>query len=128
MSDPTLLNDILEDMIAAVGKIEERCGRVETSDDFLEDEDGQILLDSICMLLIAVGEGVKQIDKLTNGDLLCRYPEVEWKRVAGIRDILSHHYFDLNAETVFGVCSKRVAVLKQTLEKIYQDTVSKERG
>ncbi len=128
MSDPTLLADILEDMIATAGKIEERCGRVKTSDEFLEDEEGQILLDSICMLLIAVGEGVKQIDKLTNGDLLCRYPAVEWKRVAGIRDILSHHYFDLNAETIFGVCSKRIAVLKQTLEKIYQDTVSVERG
>ena len=52
-------------MIVAVEKIESRCSKVSCEDDFLDDEDGQILLDSICMLLIAVGEAVKQVDKIT---------------------------------------------------------------
>ena len=118
MYDKSLLRDVLEDTIHATEKIEQRCAKVNSVDDFLDTEEGQILLDSICMLLIAVGEAVKQIDKITDKTLLKNYPQVEWKKVAGIRDILSHHYFDLNAETVFGLCEKRIGVLKSTLQEI----------
>ncbi len=118
MYDKSLLRDVLEDTIQATEKIKQRCAKVTSVDDFLDTEEGQILLDSICMLLIAVGEAVKQIDKITDKTLLKNYPQVEWKKVAGIRDVLSHHYFDLNAETVFGLCEKRIAVLKSTLQEI----------
>jgi len=36
-------------------------------------------LDSICMQLIAIGEGFKNLDKVTDHSLLPRYPEVDWK-------------------------------------------------
>jgi len=121
MYDKSLVSDILEDMIDATTKIQSRCAKVNSMDDFLDTEEGQILLDSICMLLIAIGEAVKQVDKITGKRLLDHYPQVEWKKVAGMRDILSHHYFDLNAETVFGLCETKIAVLKSTLEIIYED-------
>ncbi|MES9856898.1 MAG: HepT-like ribonuclease domain-containing protein [Sedimenticola sp.] len=50
------------------------------------------------MMLIAIGESLKSLDKITHGTLLKRYPEIDWKGAKGIRDILSHHYFDLDAE------------------------------
>ena len=81
MYDKSLICDILKDMITAVEKIETRCSKVSCMDDFLYDEDGQILLDSICMLLIAVDEAVKQIDKITNKTLFKQYPQIEWKKV-----------------------------------------------
>ena len=56
------------------------------------------------MQLIAIGESVKNLDKVTNNSLLIHYPLVEWKQVMGMRDVLSHHYFDLDAELVFSVC------------------------
>lgn len=121
MYDKSLVSDILEDMIDATTKVQSRCAKVNSMDDFLDTEEGQILLDSICMLLIAIGEAVKQVDKITGKRLLDHYPQVEWKKVAGMRDILSHHYFDLNAETVFGLCETKIAVLKSTLEIIYED-------
>ena len=61
MYDKNLVADILEEMIKAINKIDKRCSRIECIDDFLDDEDGQIILDSICMLLIAIGEAVKQL-------------------------------------------------------------------
>lgn len=121
MYDKSLVSDILEDMIDATTKVQSRCAKVNSMDDFLDTEEGQILLDSICMLLIAIGEAVKQVDKITGKRLLDHYPQVEWKKVAGMRDILSHHYFDLNAETVFGLCETKIAVLKSTLKIIYED-------
>ena len=60
-----LIIDILADMIEATQKIQKRCAKVNSADDFLIDEESQVLLDSICMQLIALGEAVKQIDKLT---------------------------------------------------------------
>ncbi|WP_295419404.1 HepT-like ribonuclease domain-containing protein [Sulfurovum sp.] len=96
-------------------------------DDFLDDEDGQMLLDSICMLLIAVGESVKQIDKITDNSLLIQYPSVPWKKVAGIRDILSHHYFDLNAEVVYGLCQDHIKDLNNTLQQIHNDLKSSKK-
>ncbi len=54
--------------------------------------------------LIALGESVKNLDKVTEGQLLIRYPAVEWKRVMGMRDVISHHYFDVDAEVVYSVC------------------------
>lgn len=47
-------------------------------------------LESTCMLLIAVGESIKGIDKLTNKELLTQFPEIDWKGAMGIRDIYYH--------------------------------------
>ena len=50
--------------------------------------------------------------------LFLNYPQIPWKSIAGIRDILSHNYFDLNAQTVFGVCEENIKKLKDTLVDI----------
>lgn len=73
------------------------------------------------MMLIALGESCKNLDKVTGGDLLNRYPEIDWKGVKGIRDILSHHYFDLDAEVVFFVCKKHIPSLLATLEVMLKE-------
>ena len=73
------------------------------------------------MLLIAIGESLKGIDKLTNKELLLRYPEVDWKGAMGIRDIIAHHYFDLDAEVVFNVVKNEFPNLLQTIRRIKND-------
>ena len=73
------------------------------------------------MQLIAIGQGIKDIDKVTNKELLKNYPQIPWRNIAGIRDILSHNYFNLNAETVFGILGEDLEELKDTLETIRRD-------
>ena len=53
--------------------------------------------------------------------MLTRYPQVDWKRVMGMRDVLSHHYFDMNAEIVYSVCAHHIGVLEQTVEMMLAD-------
>ncbi len=118
MYDQVLVADILKDMADASEKVKRRCSNFSCSDDFLADESSQIVLDSICMQLIAIGEAIKQIDKITDKSLFIHYPEVPWRSIAGVRDILSHHYFDLNAETVFGICEDNIEQLVEALKKI----------
>jgi len=87
----------------------------------LNSESGLEKLDAICMQLIAMGERVKHLDKLTGGALLARYPQVAWKRVMGIRDMLSHHYFDVDAEVVYGACEKHIGELARIVQRVIAD-------
>jgi len=105
MSDKQkMILSTLEDIKYSIELIISRFENINSADDFLANENGLLLLDSISMRLVAIGEGFKNIDKLTDKKLLLEYPHIEWKGVKGIRDILSHHYFDLDAETIFDIC------------------------
>ncbi len=121
MYDKELVRDIIEDTMNATQTIINRCSKINCIDDFLDDDNGQMVLDSICMLLIAIGESVKNIDKISQNEVLKDYPTVPWKNVTGMRDILSHHYFDLNAEIVYNLCQDHIQDLNNTLKQIYTD-------
>jgi len=121
MYDKTLVIDILSQIIDAVEAIKERCAFANTQYDFTDTKEGQEKLDSICMKLIAVGESLKRIDHITNNSLLIKYPQIEWKKVKGIRDFISHHYFDLDAEMIFGICKDNIEELLKTLKNIRKD-------
>ena len=111
----------LEDIKYSLELIQKRAKNINSSDDFLEDENGLQKLDSIAMRLSAIGEGFKNIDKLSNNQLLIKYPNIPWKNVKGIRDILSHHYFDLDAEVIFNICKKDANELLETTIKIIEE-------
>jgi uncharacterized protein with HEPN domain len=121
MYDTELVLEILRQIQEAGKRIERRFSPVRHPDDFLITDEGLDRLDAICMMLIAIGESLKNLDKLTKGELLARYPGVDWKGAKGARDIISHHYFDLNAEAVFGICQKDIPNLDATVEKMIED-------
>jgi uncharacterized protein with HEPN domain len=112
----------LEDIEFSIKLILKRFSNIKSSDDFIKDEDGLEKLDSISMRLVAIGEGFKNIDKLSKYELLNKFPQIDWKGVKGVRDILSHHYFDINAETIFNICSDNLnellRVVKEMIEKL----------
>jgi len=73
------------------------------------------------MQLIAIGEGVKKIDKITKGSLFSKYPQIDWKGVKRMRDIISHHYFDVDAEIIYEVCKNKIPELKDVILRILTD-------
>ena len=105
----------LKNIIWALEQIQRRCASIESPADFRKDDIGLEKLDSICMQLINIGETLKHVDKITHEKLLVEYPEIDWKKEKGLRDIISHHYFDIDAETIFMVCRQYLEPLKQTL-------------
>ena len=121
MYDKDMVLDLLDNMIDATEKILYRNRDIETIDDYLRDDNSLMLLDSLCMQLIAIGEAVKKIDKETNGSLFISYAQIPWREVAGMRDVLSHHYFDLNAEVVFEVTTEHIENLQGVLKQIVLD-------
>ena len=123
MYDKSLVIEILDQIIEAIKIVEERCSFVTHQDDFTDTKEGQEKLDAICMKLIAVGESLKKIDHITDSALLKKYPQVEWKKIKGIRDFISHHYFDLDAEMIFGICQDNIRELLTVLKQIENDLV-----
>ncbi len=109
-----MLLSTLEDIKFSIELIQKRFKNINSSDDFLKDDDSLEKLDSISMRLVAIGEGFKNIDKLTQGKLLVNYPTIPWKQVKGVRDVLSHHYFDMDSEVIFEICKNDIDNLLQT--------------
>lgn len=94
---------------------------VKTANDYYCTPWGMERLESSCMLLIAVGESIKGLDKDTNKQLLSLYPEVDWKGAMGLRDIIAHHYFDIDGETVLDVIKSDLPTLLKTLGVMQED-------
>ena len=119
--DTELALDSLQKIKAMLDLITERASVVKNPNDFLCSPDGMIRLDAICMNLIALGETVKGLDKLTNGQLLTNYPEVYWRGVMGMRDKISHHYFEIDTDVVFRTLEEDIPAMKPVVERMIKD-------
>ena len=86
---------------------------------------GMVLLDATCMLLIAIGESLKNLDKTTDGKLLPTYPSIPWKNVKGLRDIIAHHYFDVDAAQILWIIKNEIAPLKEAIRFFIEELSTK---
>lgn len=123
MFDKEIAFDSLQKIKAMLDLIVERTSVVETPNDFLCSPEGMLRLDAICMNLIALGETVKGLDKQTGGELLKNYPDVYWKGVMGIRDKISHHYFEIDTDVVFRTIEEDIPQMMPVVEKMISDLV-----
>jgi uncharacterized protein with HEPN domain len=103
------LNDILE----SIRKIEKYTENM-TYGDFREDELRQ---DAVARNLEIIGEAVKKIPD----DIKNRKTEIEWKKIAGLRDILAHEYFGINLEIVWDVMENKLPDLKKNTQAILSE-------
>lgn len=53
-----------------------------------------------CMTIMAIGEGFRKIDKITEGQLLPLRPEIPWRQVFGLRNRIAHGYFDIDVDII----------------------------
>lgn len=109
-----IIQSLLRKIMQTVERILTNSETITSPSFYLLTPAGMERLESTCMLLIAIGEGVKGVDKLTEKKLFSQYPSIDWKGVMGMRDIIAHHYFDLDAEIVYDVIKKGYSVNKKT--------------
>ena len=84
----------------------------------LDREEGQDLLDVICMQFLAAGEALKRLEKLEPGLLTSNYPDIDWKGAMGFRDVIAHQYFDLDAEQVLLICQDALPGLLSAIRSL----------
>ena len=112
---------ILELINSSLQEVERRSEKISDPNDFIVSETGVILMDSICMKLSAIGESIKNLDKITNNELLPKYSEIPWKNVMGVRDFIVHHYFEVDADVIYSICKNDVPVLITVINHMIED-------
>ena len=110
-----MVYETLKNIDTAITRLQERTVQIHSADDFVLSPCGMEKLDAACMVIIALGEAVKTLDKLTNKELLPTYPSIDWKKVMGARDIMAHHYFVIYAEEVFSIIKNDLEPLKKAI-------------
>ena len=89
-----------------------------TPDEYLNSPDGVQKMAASCMLIESIGEGVKKVDRLTQGLLYDKFPNTQWKEIMGLRDHIAHGYFNLDADIIFDVVKTEIPPLQKTLVEL----------
>jgi uncharacterized protein with HEPN domain len=103
----------IEDILGSIAKIERYTNDI-NENEFLTDTQIQ---DSVLRRLEIIGEAVKNIPD----DFRNKYPQIPWKRIAGLRDVLIHEYFGVNLRRAWKVAKEDILSLKQEMLKVAKD-------
>ena len=118
MCNRSLLLEIFVEIDEAIRRIERRFADIDSPSDFIGDDNGLDRLDGISMMLISISENIKRMEKVVGTDFLNRYPDIPWVSIKGIRNILAHDYFNVDAEEIYKICSSDLESLKQVLARM----------
>lgn len=104
------LQDIWESILVIEGYTENV-----TEDEFYLNRQVQ---DAVIRRLEIIGEAVKNLDD----DFRGKYPQINWKKIAGMRDIIAHEYFGVKPERVWDALKQDLPKLKQQIFIIMEET------
>ena len=109
--DKTENYELIKFILESIKHIKYRFKMISSIDDFFENEEGLMRLDSI-------GEALKNIDKRDKTLLLKIANKEYWSSIIKTREIISHHYINLDAEIVYFICKEKLDELENYVKKL----------
>jgi uncharacterized protein with HEPN domain len=76
----------------------------------------EVLMRACVRSIEVIGEATKKLPD----SIRSKYPDVEWKNMAGMRDRLIHDYFGVDYELVYEVAQNRAAGLARQINRILE--------
>ena len=98
----------------SIVKIEYIVNSLHTQDNF---ETKWVEQDAIIRNLEVIGEAVINI----SDDLKQNYPDVSWKEIRGMRNIVTHHYFGIELSEIWSTIINDIPILKNQIQIIIED-------
>ena len=100
----------LEDMLQACEKVI-RYAQGLTQEQFVANEQA---FDAVMRNLEIIGEACKHVPP----EVRTQHPSVDWRRIAGLRDVVIHEYFGVDIEIVWDVVTREVPALLEQLKRM----------
>jgi uncharacterized protein with HEPN domain len=119
MPDSNRLLGWIEEMSASATRISRRVSKVPTWEAFFATEEGLETFDSICMLLIVIGEQCRKVVDFAP-EFVERNPQIEWRGWISLRNIVSHDYRHLDAELIHKTSAVEIPSLIANLKQLQE--------
>lgn len=82
-----------------------------TQEKFIQNE---LIYDAVLRNLLVIGEASKKLPE----DIRNKYPNIEWKKICGFRDIIAHEYFGINNEILWDIIHSKIPHLLNSIERV----------
>lgn len=116
-----LVHETLLNIRKSILLLQEWNAGVQSTDEWLSSPSGMQKLAANCMLIEAIGEAVKQIDKRAGSEFLNQRPEIPWRDVMCMRNHIAHGYFDLDDAYVLSVIQNDLAPLAVAIDYLIEE-------
>ncbi len=103
-----------DDILEACGRIRRAVAGV-TLDVFREDE---LRRDAVSRNIEIIGEAAKHVPD----DVAARAPEIAWRNVRGMRDVLAHGYFGVSVEILWATATTKIDEIEGAVRKLLAPT------
>ena len=118
----TIVHELLKQIHDAILLLQECNKDVDNFRELEMSSSGMQRLAGNCMLIQAIGENIKKIEKYTAGEFFISHPEIPWKKAMGMRDRISHGYFEIDTDFIEDIITNDLAPLLVAIDSLIAET------